>query len=183
MKWLTELAIVAFIFSFLFGNEPQSSFAGTSAIWTGGGGDNGIRNANNWQWLGEPPGYDLPDDDTDVTLDHTALGTTIGFYQGDHLDSNTVAVGNGTDSVAYDIVSYADLGHWELSVSNGFTVKNGPSVLLLLSAPAPATQKRADLHQASFHLIKRREDINPSNLPRTRLALRLQMGCYQRPAC
>jgi hypothetical protein len=126
MKKLTEFAIVTSVLCSLCGSTSRLALADT-AIWTGAGEDNDVRNPDSWSWPqgATPEGY--PDDDTDVVLDHTAVGTTLDFSD-NHIESNSVVVGNGTDSVTYNIVSFPDVGHWGISESVGFIVNDEATV-------------------------------------------------------
>ena len=127
MKRLTEIAPVMVVLCVLCGSTPRAADAYTVAAWTGAGGNDDVFNPDNWSWLEGGTGSGVPDDDTDVILDHTAVGTTLAFYDvfpNNYLDSNTVAIGNGTHSVTYTIVSHADTGHWTVSCDDSFAVKN-----------------------------------------------------------
>ena len=128
MKKLTAIAIVMSALCFVCGSTSRLAVADT-AVWTGSGEDDDVFNADNWSWSGEPH-LDFPDDDTDVILDHTAVNTTLGFYDDCpdcYLDFNTVAVGNGTDSVSYNIVSYTGVAE-RLAGTGWFAVNNNATV-------------------------------------------------------
>jgi hypothetical protein len=130
MKELTQFAIVTSMLCFLCSSAPRLAVAETRAVWTGGGEDNDVLNPDNWSWLEGPTPEGYPDDDTDVILDHTAVNTTLGFY--DHspdcfLDFNSVAVGNGTDRVTYSIVSYTGVAE-SLAGTGWFSVNNEATV-------------------------------------------------------
>jgi len=119
------------VLCFLCGSTPRSAEADLNAVWTGIGANDDVFNEDNWSWLGNPPSYGLPDDDTTVILDHTAVHTTLGFYEhypNNRLYSDTVTVGNGTDPVTYHFVSYAGVAHWPLSCSDAFTVRSQAAV-------------------------------------------------------
>jgi hypothetical protein len=74
----------------------------------------------------------VPDDDTEVTLDHTAYNHTLDFSDPPGgprlLESDKVTVGNGVDAVAYNIVSYGGIAEWRLSYSYLFIVNDKATV-------------------------------------------------------
>jgi len=104
---------------------PANTMAGLLSIWTGAGGDNDVWSRLNWSSR-------IPDDDTEVILDHTAYNTTLDFSNPPGgrrlLESDKVTVGNGIDPVAYNIVSYPDIAEWRLSWSYLFIVTDKATV-------------------------------------------------------
>ena len=127
MKRLTEIGAVMAVLCVLCGSTPQMAVAYPTATWTGAGANNDVRNPLNWSWPEDatPEGY--PDGDTDVVLDHTAVSTMLDFSD-NHIESNSVVVGNGTDPVTSNIVSFPDVGHWGISESTGFIVNDKATV-------------------------------------------------------
>ena len=77
--------------------------------------------------MGGWPGLDFPDDDTDVVPDHAAVSTTLDFSD-NHIESDSVVVGNATDTVTCNIVSFPNVGHRGISEPIGFAVNDKATV-------------------------------------------------------
>jgi hypothetical protein len=128
MNKLTKWVIVIGVLWFACDSIPQSAVAQRTAVWTGSGDPLDVRHPANWSWPDGPPtGIPWPIQDTDVILDHTAVSTTLDFSFS-HLECNSAVVGNGTDSVSYNVVSFPHDGFWGMSMPNGFVVNDRATI-------------------------------------------------------